>query len=101
MPICIVIPNATVEYKHTVKTKKKTIQFDESRVCDACRANEAKKAIDWESREKELIQLLDKYRKNDGSYDCLIPGSGGKDSAYQAHILNKFGFNIYTALPEE
>ena len=56
-----------------------------------------KEAIDWEKREKELTELLDKYRKNDGSYDCLVPGSGGKDSAFQAHILkNKYGMNPLT-----
>lgn len=45
-------------------------------------------------REEELIKLLDKHRKNDGSYDCLVPGSVGKDGAYQAHILKyKYGMN--------
>ena len=34
---------------------------------------------------------------NDGSYDCLVPGSGGKDSAYQAHILKyKYKMNPLT-----
>ena len=56
-----------------------------------------RKSIDWKSREDQLIQLLDKYRRNDGSYDCLVPGSGGKDSAYQAHILKyKYGMNPLT-----
>ena len=40
-----------------------------------------------EKREKELLKLLDKFRKHDGSYDCLVPGSGGKDSVYAAHLL--------------
>ena len=30
---------------------------------------------------------MEKHRKKNGEYDCLVPGSGGKDSAYQAHIL--------------
>ena len=48
-------------------------------------------------REEELLKLLDKHRKNDGSYDCLVPGSGGKDSAYQAHVLKyKYGMNPLT-----
>ena len=54
-------------------------------------------SIDWESRENELIKLLDKYRKNDGSYDCLVPGSGGKDSVYQAHVL-KYKYDMHPLL---
>ena len=47
-------------------------------------------------RENQLIKLLDKYRSKDGSYDCIVPGSGGKDSAMQAHLLKyKYGMNPY------
>ena len=38
--------------------------------------------IDWQEREKQLWELCDKYRKNDGSYDCIVGGSGGKDSHF-------------------
>ena len=90
-------PASTVEFKHTKDSKKTTMHFDEEGVCDACRANERKVSIDWNEREAQLIKLLDKYRKNDGSYDCLVPGSGGKDSAYQAHVLKyKYGMNPLT-----
>jgi hypothetical protein len=76
-------PTSAVEFKHTKDSKKTTMNFDENGVCDACRTAEIKNNIDWGIREKKLIQLLDKHRKNDGSYDCLVPGSGGKDSAYR------------------
>ena len=90
-------PASTVEFKHTPNSKKTTMQFDEKGVCDACRTAEIKDNINWGMREDELIALLDKHRKNDGSYDCLVPGSGGKDSAYQAHVLkNKYGMNPLT-----
>jgi N-acetyl sugar amidotransferase len=91
-------PNSVVEYKHIQKSKKQTITLDEEGICDACRANEQKKEIiDWEQRENELIELCDRYRKNDGSYDCMVPGSGGKDSFYQAHILkHKYKMNPLT-----
>ena len=70
----------------------------DSCVCDACNYNETKKKIDWEKREKELVNLLEKYRKPSG-YDCVVPGSGGKDSAYTAHILKyKYGTVSYTHL---
>lgn len=90
-------PASTVEFKHTADSKKITMQFDENGVCDACRTAEIKESINWGMREEELIKLLDKHRKNDGSYDCLVPGSGGKDSAYQAHVLKyKYGMNPLT-----
>ncbi|WP_288368830.1 N-acetyl sugar amidotransferase [uncultured Roseivirga sp.] len=90
-------PASTVEFKHTKESKKVTLNFDEAGICDACRTNELKNNIDWTQREAELVVLLDKYRSNDGSYDCLVPGSGGKDSAYQAHVLKyKYGMNPLT-----
>ena len=90
-------PTSAVEFKHTKSSKKNTMQFDEDGICDACRTAEQKESIDWIAREKELVELLDKHRSKDGSYDCLVPGSGGKDSAYQAHILKyKYGMNPLT-----
>ncbi|PCJ89581.1 MAG: LPS biosynthesis protein PseA [Flavobacteriales bacterium] len=90
-------PSSVVEFKHNIKSKKPTIHIDNEGVCDACRNADIKQQIDWEKREEELIQLLDKYRRNDGHYDCLVPGSGGKDSALQAHILKyKYDMNPLT-----
>jgi N-acetyl sugar amidotransferase len=86
-------PTSTIEFKHNKDSKKTTMNFDEHGVCDACKTAEIKDKIDWGIREEELIKLLDKHRKNDGSYDCLVPGSGGKDSAYQAHVL-KYKYNM-------
>jgi N-acetyl sugar amidotransferase len=90
-------PTSSVEFKTTKDSKKNTMNFDDQGVCDACRNSEIKETIDWGMREEELVKLLNKYRKNDGSYDCLVPGSGGKDSAYQAHILKyKYKMNPLT-----
>jgi N-acetyl sugar amidotransferase len=91
-------PNSCLEFKHTKESIKDTIHFDDMGVCDACRASEKKEAeIDWKLREKELIDLCDRYRKQDGSYDCLVPGSGGKDSFYAAHVLKyKYGMHPLT-----
>ena len=48
-------------------------------------------------REKELIKLLNKHRSKDGKYDCVVPGSGGKDSVYASHLLKyKYGMNPLT-----
>lgn len=91
-------PNSAVEFKHTKDSQKKTIFFDEHGVCDACRFAERKhQQIDWQERERELMALCDRYRSNNGSYDCLVPGSGGKDSFYTAHMLKyKYGMNPLT-----
>ncbi len=81
-------PNSAVEYHHTKDSKKKTIHFDENGICDACNfALRKKEGINWEDREKQLRELCDKHRSKDGSYDCIVPGSGGKDSFYASHIL--------------
>lgn len=90
-------PNSAVETKHTKDSKKETINFNDDGVCDACKVAEQKAKIDWDLREKELMELCDKHRSKDGSYDCLVPGSGGKDSFYQAHVLKyKYGMNPLT-----
>ena len=86
-------PTSAIEFKHTKESKKTTMNFDEHEICDACRTAESKDGINWGMREEDLIKLLDKHRKNDGSYDCLVPGSGGKDSAYQSHVL-KYKYNM-------
>ncbi|PHX73813.1 MAG: LPS biosynthesis protein PseA [Chitinophagaceae bacterium] len=91
-------PNSAVEFEHTQSSQKTTINFDKNGICDACNFAEKKKdAIDWVEREKQLQDLCNKYRKSDGSYDCVVPGSGGKDSFYASHILkNKYKMNPLT-----
>lgn len=66
------------------------IAFDEMGVCTACRSSEQKMRINWTEREKELRKILEFYRERAGNnYDCLVPISGGKDSAFQLHVLIK------------
>jgi N-acetyl sugar amidotransferase len=90
-------PASAVEFKHTIDSKKTTLKIDEGGLCDACKQADIKDQIDWHAREEQLIKLLDQYRRNDGYYDILVPGSGGKDSAYAAHILKyKYGMNPLT-----
>ena len=91
-------PNSAVEYNHTQESKKQTIHFDNEGVCDACNFTERKRhEIDWADRDKQLRELCDKYRKSDGSYDCIVPGSGGKDSFYASHILKtQYGMHPLT-----
>ncbi len=91
-------PSSTVEFKHKKDQAKATIGFDENGICDACRYQEVKAAqIDWKQREDALMAVLDKHRRRDAGYDVVVPGSGGKDSAYTSHILKyKYGMNPLT-----
>jgi N-acetyl sugar amidotransferase len=90
-------PSSAVEFKNNAAAKKSTIHFDENGVCDACNFAENKEDIDWGLREKELVDLCGKHRRLDGRYDCIVSGSGGKDSFYTAHKLkHKYGMNPLT-----
>ena len=90
-------PLSEVEFKHSKISKKPVVQLNNEGVCSACEVNVNKKKINWEEREKELIELCKKYKKSEGSYDCIVPGSGGKDSFYASHILKyKYGMNPLT-----
>ena len=99
--ICVISnqrPNSAVEFEHSKESVKKTIAFDENGICDACqfvirKSNE----IDWSQRESELYELASKYKGFPGKYNCIVPGSGGKDSFFQSHILKyKYGFRPLT-----
>jgi len=64
--------------------------FDEMGICVTCQSSEQKMRIDWAAREKVLAEILNRYRgKGYSSYDCLVPISGGKDSAYQLYLLKE------------
>lgn len=89
------LPNE-VKYckKCVISNQRPRITFDEHGVCSACNFADYKaRVVDWEKRESELKTLLDKFRRNDGRYDVIVPSSGGKDSALVAHML-KFKYNM-------
>lgn len=90
-------PSSIPEFFHDIKrTGAKYLNIVDG-ICDACRFSEIKKKINWHQREKELLKLLNKYRSNNRNYDCIVPGSGGKDSVYASHILKyKYGMNPLT-----
>ncbi len=90
-------PSSSIEFKHTRDYRHRTLHIDEQGVCDACKFAERKEQIDWGRREEELLRLLDRHRRRDGIYDCIVPGSGGKDSGYAAHVLKcKYGMHPLT-----
>lgn len=91
-------PSSTVEFQHQKNDKKSVIAFNEEQICAACDyAVTKERTINWQKREEQLLRLLDKFRKPNGGYDVVVPGSGGKDSAYTSHILKyKYGMNPLT-----
>ena len=84
--------------KCVMSNQRPRITFDEDGVCGGCRNHEFfKESVDWDQREKELIALLDRYRRTDGRWDVVVPSSGGKDSTFVAHQLKyKYGMNPLT-----
>jgi N-acetyl sugar amidotransferase len=90
-------PSSVVEFHNRPGQPKPTIAFDGEGVCSACRYVEIKAKIDWRERERQLVDLCKRHRSRGGAYDCIVPGSGGKDSSFTAHILKyKYGMNPLT-----
>lgn len=90
-------PNSSFEYAHGKDSKKTTIAIVDG-VCDACKFSELKAmTIDWRARDQELRELSKRVQSHPGRYNCLVPGSGGKDSFYQSHVLKyEYGFRPLT-----
>ena len=83
-------PSSVPEFQHKKDRKgAKYLNIDlKTGICDACKVAEQKdNKIDWNKRELELQKLCDMHRSKNRDYDCIVPGSGGKDSVYASHIL--------------
>ena len=79
--------------KCVMPATKPDLHFNDDGVCDACQSQESKnKDIDWESREKEFLALVESYKTN-SDYDCVIGVSGGKDSTYQVIKVLELSLN--------
>jgi N-acetyl sugar amidotransferase len=78
-----------------VSNQRPRTLLDENGVCSACQwAHEKDHMVDWEARERALQALCDRFRSKDGSFDVVVPGSGGKDSGFVAHQLrDRYGMN--------
>jgi N-acetyl sugar amidotransferase len=73
---------------------KPDLFIDGEGICAACRAYENRAEVDWDARRRELIEILERYRRPRGAnYDCIVPVSGGKDSTTQVLRLLELGFN--------
>jgi len=66
-----------------------TIIFDDKGVCSICRQHERKhEIINWEKKEQEFTEIVENF-KGKGTYDCIVPISGGKDSTYILYDMIK------------
>ena len=61
------------------------MDFDKNGVCRYCRRH-TKFTF---KGEKELFKKVEKYRSKDGSPDCIVAFSGGRDSSYGLHYIKK------------
>ena len=62
------------------------IVYDDKGECNYCKnykKKNQKRSLD------ELKALVEPYRSKDGSPDCLVPFSGGRDSMYVMHVIKK------------
>ena len=80
--------------KCVMPSTKPDLHLDEEGVCNACRSYENRKEVDWPQRRAQLVEILDKYRQENGSnWDCIVPVSGGKDSTFQVLQMLELGMN--------
>lgn len=68
------------------------ISFNSRGVCNFCTTYEKSKPDP--KKEKRLAEIFEKLKKRKQPYDCLVPVSGGKDSAYVLYLIKtKFKLN--------
>lgn len=68
---------------------KPDLFFNEDGECSACVNAKKKPTIDWDTRKKELEQLLDRHNGR-----VIVPSSGGKDSSYIAITMKEMGADV-------
>ena len=61
------------------------IDLDKYGVCRYCRSYKFYQV----KGEKKLLDKVEKYKSKDGSPDCIVPLSGGRDSCYGLHYVKK------------
>jgi N-acetyl sugar amidotransferase len=87
----------TVEFckQCTMSNQRPRIKFNAEGVCSACVFSvEKKSTTDWGNRWAQLEKLADEVRSEDGSFDVVVPCSGGKDGSFVAYTLkSKLGLN--------
>lgn len=68
---------------------KPDLYFNEEGECTACVNAKKRPQIDWEARERALVDLLDRHHG-----EVIVPSSGGKDSTWQCLKLLQMGAHV-------
>ena len=58
-----------------VSNQRPRIKFNKDGICNACMNIKNKSKINWKDREKELKELLSRYRKKNGKFDVSDAGT--------------------------
>ena len=62
-------------------------------VCNACMSFDYQKKIDWNQRKSDLLKIISEKNLDENKWNCVVPGSGGKDSTYQIIKAKELGLN--------
>ncbi len=69
-----------------------SLKLDEKGVCNYCNTFD-RSFGDWDkikdAKKKQFEEIIEKVKKLNSEYDCLIPLSGGKDSTYALYVCDK------------
>jgi N-acetyl sugar amidotransferase len=68
--------------------------FDDEGICSGCRVHEEKDRLDFRERWTRLETIVQPYRSRTGTYDCIVPVTGGNDSYFIVHVVKeRLGLN--------
>ncbi len=80
--------------KCLMPSSRPRIIFNSNGICNGCLNSIKKKKINWKKRKEEFLRIIEKVKKKNLTYDCVVPWSGGKDSSAIAYKLKfEFGLN--------
>ena len=67
--------------------------LNDNGLCNACISFKKNQEINWKEREKELVKTINELNLDSTKWNCVVPGSGGKDSTYQIIKAKELGLN--------
>ncbi len=77
--------------KCTLSEATPDIEFDNQGVCSYCKSHQT---IEYKG-EDGFKAILDKYRQNNGNYDCIAATSGGRDSSFiLLKLVKDYNMNV-------
>ena len=67
--------------------------LNEQGICNACISFDFQNKIDWKKRNSDLLKIISEKNLDKNKWNCVVPGSGGKDSTYQIIRAKELGLN--------